>query len=116
MRANKLETALSRDRSYSLSGPTRYVFFMNMKHEYMESIYPDDPCVHSAKETLFLCDCLLHGLVVVHQPSQFQGREIWMNRKTTAGLDIGGDVCAGQRWVGCNKGGHKRPYTATPEQ
>ena len=28
MRANKLETALSRDRLYSLSGPTRYVFFM----------------------------------------------------------------------------------------
>ena len=27
MRANKLETALSRDRLYSLSGPTRYVFF-----------------------------------------------------------------------------------------
>ena len=28
MRANKFETALSRDRLYSLSGPTRYVFFM----------------------------------------------------------------------------------------
>ena len=27
MRANKLETALSRDRLYSLSGPTRYGFF-----------------------------------------------------------------------------------------
>ena len=30
MRANKLETALSRDHLYSLSGPTRYVFFMYM--------------------------------------------------------------------------------------
>ena len=30
MRANKLETALSRDRLYSLSAPTRYVLFMYM--------------------------------------------------------------------------------------
>ena len=32
MRANKLETALSRDRLCSLSGPTRYVFFMYVKN------------------------------------------------------------------------------------
>ena len=37
MRANKLETALSRDRSYSLSGPTRYGF------SYILYIHPQLP-------------------------------------------------------------------------
>ena len=45
MRANKLETALSRDRSYSLSCPTRYVFFMyNHTTTYCFSMYLSTLC------------------------------------------------------------------------
>lgn len=49
-------------------------------------IYPYDPGVHSAKETLPLSNGLTHCLHILHQPLYLEGTEVGVYGQTTPGL------------------------------